>query len=588
MLSSEKDHREVKEIHPDSSPETGKTVPENLSRASSARFVALSLAIMTLSLVVRFLFIGRYEVWLDEAYCFAVAAKPLRTIIADLAYDNGPPLYYFLLHYWMALFGEGPVAMRSLSAIFSAGTVAVIILWKTPWFSRRARLLAGFVLAITPLAVYYAQETRMYSPVLFFTAAGTIFLEKGLRLGGKGNWALFGLFTLLGLYTSYIAIFLVPLGYIAAFAGYCFERDRGLFLRRLAGLLAAHLAVALLFLPWLPTFARQPSAKATEWIARLPDQPNKVLLPIQSLSVMTVGGAYYPTYLRHLWMSPQKAVALRQAVRQGREKRLSARILARIPPVVPLYLVAVLTVTLLWTALGRGQGAFPQRTFLLSWLALPIFVPLALSLARPMYVVGRYELTALPAFAVLSGMGLAGLKKALRVPALVLASLLFLYTWGHMQSFPYTGREPARAAYVARIARPGDIILAEAFEYAPTYYYAGPKRDTLKIITFPRDTKGHSAWLNYAKWLTGPLGAETPKPALLDEAAATVKDAVDAIPPGGRIIIVRPISPRQPQWITVMESALYEALDAATPRPLQRDASAEIPGARIVIYRKLP
>ncbi|MCD6405828.1 MAG: glycosyltransferase family 39 protein [Planctomycetes bacterium] len=578
----------MKEIRRESPPEAAETASENLSRAASVRFAALSLAVVALGLIVRLLFIGRYEVWLDEAYCFGVAAKPIRAIIADLALDNGPPLYYFLLHYWMALFGEGPVALRSLSAVFSAGTVAVVVFWKTPWFSRRARLLAGFVLAITPLAVYYAQETRMYSPVLFFTAVGTVFLEKGLRRGGRGNWALFGLFTLLGLYTSYIAIFLVPLGYIVAVAGYCFERNRGLLLRRLAGLLAAHLAVVLLFLPWLPTFVSQPSAEATGWIARLPDQPNKVLLPVQSLSVMTVGGAYYPTYLRHLWMSPQKAAAVREAVRQGREKRLSARILARIPPVVPLYLVAVLTVAVLGAALGQGETPFPRRVFLVCWLALPILVPLALSLVRPMYVVGRYELTALPALAGLSGLGLAGFRKAVRIPALVLASLLFLYTWGHMQSFGNTGLEPARGAYVARIARPGDIVLTEAFEYAPTYYYAGSRRDTLKLMTFPRDTKDHSAWIDYDKWLSGPLGAETPRQALLDEAAATVKEAVDAIPAGGRIIVVRPVSPKPPQWVTAMESALYEALDAATPRPLYRDVSAETPGSRVVIYRKLP
>lgn len=556
-------------------------------------FVVLALLVLGVALVVRFLFIDRYEVWLDEAYCFSVAVKPIGAIVRDLALDNGPPLYYVLLHYWMLAFGESAAALRSLSVVFSAGTVALVLFWRTPWLSRAARLMAGFVLAITPLAIYYAQEARMYSPVVFFVTAAAIFLEKGLRKGGAADWALFGLFTLLGLYTSYVAIFLVPLGYLVVAVALIFDRDKAAAKRRLAGLLAAHVGAAILFGPWVPIFLGQPRAASTQWIGRNIGPPRMVHTPAWSLSVMTVGGGYYPKYLRQLRMDPLRVDKTRRAVETGQEKRPALALLTRIPPLAALSVMALLTVHLFWTALRRGSGRFPHRAFLAWWLALPIVVPLLLCLVRPMYVVGRYELTALPAFAVISGLGLAGLGKPVRVGALILAGLLFLYSWGYMQLFPRSAPAPRRAAYIAHIAESGDVVLASAFEYAPVHYYVGAKRDELQFITFPRSTRYHSAWIDYEKWLSGQRGFERPRPILYEEAAAAVEEAIAAVEVGGRIIVVVPRSgllksqSGQAPWTMWMERALFAALIDVTPARIEPDMEISRPRSGITVYRKL-
>jgi len=39
-----------------------------------------------------------------------------------------PPLYYLLLHYWIALNGDTPYYVRLLSVLFGAGTIPVIYL----------------------------------------------------------------------------------------------------------------------------------------------------------------------------------------------------------------------------------------------------------------------------------------------------------------------------------------------------------------------------------------------------------------------------------------------------------------------------
>lgn len=52
----------------------------------------------------------------------------------------------------------------------------------------------------------------MYAPVVFFIILSMMCLERGLRVGGKKDWALFAVFTALSFYTSYVAAFVAPLG----------------------------------------------------------------------------------------------------------------------------------------------------------------------------------------------------------------------------------------------------------------------------------------------------------------------------------------------------------------------------------------
>lgn len=589
MDKSEKNGPEMKEIRADEGHEAPLRVGDDAWAEGDfgARGLVLSFVVIAVAAAARFLFIGRYEVWLDEAYCFAVARKPLAAIVKDLVFDNGPPLYYVMLHFWMRFFGECAVALRSLSALFSTGSVAVIVFWRTPWLSRRARLLAGFVMAITPLSVYYAQETRMYAAVLFFTTVATVFLERGLRLGKARNWAFFSLFTALGLYTSYIAIFLVPLGWLVIVIAYLAERDSAAFKRRVLGLLAAHVAAGLLFAFWLPTFSKQPSEAATKWIRAGWEKENKALLPLKSLSVMTVGGAYYPRYLRYLRMDVEHVERVRAGLAQGYLEGRALEVVSRIRPALPYVLVGLLTAVMLWMALEAGWGGFPARSFLVFWLALPIAGPLVLSFfLRPMYVVGRYELTGLGALAVLSGLGLARLGSRLRIVVATAAALCFVYTSVYMQeSFTNPGDASRKGEAVAGIATEGDVVLAEAFEYAPVYYYSGEKRDSVTFMTFPRETIKHAAWIDREKWVEKLDSVVMPKLALHEEAQATVREAAGALAVGGRLIIVRHSGP--PEWAKVMDEALARALGAVTEVELVGDLAASRPQDGIVVMRRL-
>src|SRR2546421_7313660 len=73
--------------------------------------------LLTAALVLRFW--ARSPLWLDEAQSVGIAGKPLTGIPGAFRQDGAPPLYYFLLHIWMAVFGHGRAAGAGCCGGFS-------------------------------------------------------------------------------------------------------------------------------------------------------------------------------------------------------------------------------------------------------------------------------------------------------------------------------------------------------------------------------------------------------------------------------------------------------------------------------------
>ena len=64
--------------------------------------------------------------WLDEALTVNIAAAPFAEIGGLLRRDGHPPLYYFVLHGWIEIFGTGAGAVRALSGIVGLGLLAMV------------------------------------------------------------------------------------------------------------------------------------------------------------------------------------------------------------------------------------------------------------------------------------------------------------------------------------------------------------------------------------------------------------------------------------------------------------------------------
>ncbi|MBX3000446.1 MAG: glycosyltransferase family 39 protein [Caldilineaceae bacterium] len=114
-------------------------------------------------------------IWLDEAFSVWMANHTLPDMLQWIVkIDQHPPLYYLLLHYWIAYFGDTPYYVRLLSVLFSAGTIPIIYLIGKRLSGAAMGLAAAVILAFSLFHIYFAQETRMYT-LLTFNAAAAIY-----------------------------------------------------------------------------------------------------------------------------------------------------------------------------------------------------------------------------------------------------------------------------------------------------------------------------------------------------------------------------------------------------------------------------
>ena len=134
--------------------------------------------VITITLVgglLRVLLLGTKGMWLDETFSVWMASHSVVDMLEWIVrIDQHPPLYYLLLHYWIALNGDTPYSVRLLSVLFGAGTIPIIYLIGKRMSGVVMGLVAAVLLALSLYNIYFAQETRMYT-LLTFNAAVAIY-----------------------------------------------------------------------------------------------------------------------------------------------------------------------------------------------------------------------------------------------------------------------------------------------------------------------------------------------------------------------------------------------------------------------------
>jgi len=124
---------------------------------------------------LRMLYLSKNGMWLDETFSVWMASHSIADMLQWVVrIDQHPPLYYLLLHYWIAHNGESPYDVRLLSVLFSVGTIPIIFLIGKRISGVLMGLAAAMFLALSLFNIYYAQETRMYT-LLTFNAAIAIY-----------------------------------------------------------------------------------------------------------------------------------------------------------------------------------------------------------------------------------------------------------------------------------------------------------------------------------------------------------------------------------------------------------------------------
>lgn len=209
--------------------------------------------------------------WGDEAWTALISQFSLTDILRITGEDFHPPLYYFLAHFFIALFGASEW-IRAVSVAFFGLTVIAAYFLAREFLDRGMAWLTALLILTSPILVTYAFEARAYALVAFISTAATLVFWKALRQGSGQAlrhkqwrwWVAYVLLGIAGMYTHYYLWFIFAAHglYWLAFSRQQFGRVLVVYMLMLAGQA-----------PWVQTLLSQVGSVAGDyWIAPINSQ----------------------------------------------------------------------------------------------------------------------------------------------------------------------------------------------------------------------------------------------------------------------------------------------------------------------------
>lgn len=130
--------------------------------------------------LVRFVRLGRWSLWFDEAVTLADAHHG---IDAGQVYN---PLGYLAIKYTVALLGGVPdeFALRLLPAVLGWATIPLTWWAFRPFTGSRRASLAALLVAVSSWHVYWSQNARFYTMAMAAGLLGSGFVLRGFFRGG--------------------------------------------------------------------------------------------------------------------------------------------------------------------------------------------------------------------------------------------------------------------------------------------------------------------------------------------------------------------------------------------------------------------
>ncbi|MDX2382008.1 MAG: glycosyltransferase family 39 protein [Acidimicrobiia bacterium] len=216
--------------------------------------VVALVAILVVAAALRLRGLGDDSLWANEILSFRRATAPLSDAYELLRAGTHPPLFsQAVLRPWLSL-GESEFMHRLPSAVFGVLTVAFTYLLGRRTFGWRVGLAAAALLAVLPLHVYYSREGRMYALLALLVTLWVGSLLRAHRSNSVGAWVIYTVLGAAILYTHYYAGLTVAV--VVGTTGVAYMTTSVEAEQRRRWLISSA-AIAVLFLPWMPSFVHQ-------------------------------------------------------------------------------------------------------------------------------------------------------------------------------------------------------------------------------------------------------------------------------------------------------------------------------------------
>lgn len=445
-------------------------MPIDVSRRT---FVVIGTAIVLYAAAVRAVLMASSDLWIDEAFSFLYAQVSTAELITTVSMEATAPLYYLFVKAAFFVAGPTPETLRGLSAVLSVALVISVLAVPISQSLRSGRVVAAFIVAAHPFAVYYGSEGRQYATMWLITFWLLVCLDRAAQSPRAIVAA--ALLQVCALYVHNYGMFLLPLWIVAFLA----NRERGVRLKLVAaggGALALWAPWALLFVPGQVRMLSNGSFLVSAWDGLGP-------LGVLAASVSSLLNVPpFPSYLRTLALVDARADAWLGA--------------------------AVVLALIVFAAADAFARRLPMRGMLIVAIVSCVVAPYLVALVyRPIYLAGRYEMTALVPLALLAGGGVDALlarvhgQRRASVGVALLAACCILVAVAAARSTedmldepPLYQYSPLAAAVAARGANTdanADVIVL-GLDYAPVKAALMARGvDGARVHAFPPDVERH-------------------------------------------------------------------------------------------------
>lgn len=448
---------------------SGRVPSPSRARASLRTFAAerttLYIAFLTLAaLGLRMALIDVQSIRLDESLSLTEARAPFSTLLGNLAsWDIHPPLYYTLLHGWVALAGASPLALRLPSVLSGAACVPLVYLIGRRLVGPRAALLASAVAAASPFLVWHSDEARMYPFYLLTSLLALWALMRAAQRNDPAGWIVYGFVTAVSLYAHYFAVLMIPVHLVYLVT---IRAPRRMFY----AWAAAGGAAVLTFLPWLLFLALRRGG-----LTGIGTLETGLVAPAQHYSLL--GTMYSIVQFPLVYL-----IGYDQALAGGGILGIAALMIAGSWP--------LLAVT---GGLSRELGRIlrsPRIVFIELWIVLTLGTVFALNLWKHDLWLQRYLIISSPALYLLLGLALSrmfgrrlALGLALVLTAFVVATLVDNFDPRNQLREDWRGA----SALITRQGKPGDsVIVMPWFYVTPLRYYYRAKLPVYGLLRTDR------------------------------------------------------------------------------------------------------
>lgn len=146
-------------------PADGTATDAGAERWSQLTWLALLLA---LALAVRLPGLTE-SLWYDELWSTRVRLATAGDMLRSTLVDIHPPLFRVIAFVSIQVLGDSELAVRTLPLLAGLATVALMPALGAALATRRAGWLAGVLLALSPVHIWYSQEARSYSLIMLLT-----------------------------------------------------------------------------------------------------------------------------------------------------------------------------------------------------------------------------------------------------------------------------------------------------------------------------------------------------------------------------------------------------------------------------------